>query len=249
MKIATTLRLTLAALALCAWAGAASAQLVGEPLGTFAGYTIHDHVTHATTLQPTAPSALPVVVYDNTASAAQFGFSSTDLGAVFGDQLATTGTGTLTSCMFALYNSTSSAGPVLSAVFTVSFYDANTLAALGSFVANVGFGAGLPAGFYTFVSVTSLDPLAIDLTTTDVVVTQTVSSFTGTATRLGIVSLDPPTVGSSDPAMYVDASTVGPAGWYNIQGFNANPGYQVSVVSGPVPAEKSSWGRVKSLYR
>jgi hypothetical protein len=29
----------------------------------------------------------------------------------------------------------------------------------------------------------------------------------------------------------------------------ANPGWQVSVVTPPVPTEKSSWGKVKNLYR
>lgn len=249
MKLATTMRLSIAALALCAFAGSAAAQLTSEPLGGFKGYTIHNHATHTTKIQPTAPAALPIVIYDNTASAANFGFSSTDLGAVFGDELFTTGTGTLQAATFTFYNPSSSAGPVLTASFGVDFYDAVTSGYLGGFSANIDFGAGLDPGYYTFISVTNLDPLAIDLNTTDVIALQTVASFTGTATRLGIASLDPPTVGSSGPDMYVDASTVGAAGWYTIAGQNANPGYQLSVISGPVPTEKSSWGRVKSLYR
>lgn len=249
MKVATTLRLTFAALALCAWAGTAAAQVAGEPIGGFAGYTVHDLSTQTTHLQPNAPAALPVVVYDNTASPANFGFSSTDLGAVFGDQLATTGTGTLSEATFTLFNSGSSAGPVLTALIALDFYDANTAVYLGGFTVNLNMGGGLNPGFYTLASVTALEPLAIDLTTTDVVVLQTVTSFTGTATRLGIASLNPPTVGSSLDDMYIDASTVGAAGWYTIAAGPANPGYRVSAVSGPVPTEKSSWGRVKSLYR
>lgn len=249
MNLATTLRLSLAALALCAWAGSASAQLTVEPLGACFGYTLHDHLTNTTRVQPAAPAALPVVVYDNTASPAVGGFSSTDLGAVWGDQLATTGTGTLQAMLFTVYNSSQSAGPLLTAVLAADFYDANTYTHLGGFTTNVDFGTGLPPGYYTHIGITGLDPLAIELNVTDVIVLQSVASFTGTATRLGIVLQDPPTVGSSGPEFYVDASTVGAAGWYTLQGVNANPGYQLSVVSGPVPAEKSSWGRVKNLYR
>lgn len=249
MKLATTLRLSLAALALGAWAGAASAQLTAEPVGTFFGYTLHNHLTNTTQVQPAAPAALPLVVYDNMTAAVQGGFSSTDLGAVWGDQVATTGTGTLEEAACTIYNSSSSAGPVLTAVFSLDYYDAVSFAYLGGFVSNVNFGSGLPPGYYSDVTFTGLDPLAIDLNVTDVIVLQSVSSFTGTATRLGIVLKDPPAVGSSGPEFYADASTVGTAGWYTLTGINANPGYQISVVSGPVPTEKSSWGRLKDLYR
>lgn len=249
MKVATTLRLTLVAFALTAWAGTAAAQVVAEPLGGFAGYTVHDHLTQTTHLQPNAPAALPVVVYDNTASAANFGISSTDLTAIWGDQLATTGTGTLSEMTFTFYNSSSSAGPVLTANLGLEFYDGNTFAFIGGFNANFNFGGGLNPGFFTLASVTSLEPLAIDLLTTDVIVLQTVISQTGTANRLGIASMNPPTVGSSGPDMYIDALTVGAAGWYTVGTTPANPGYRVSVVTAPVPTEKSSWGRVKGLYR
>lgn len=248
-RIATTLRLSLAAVVLCAWAGSALAQVVAEPLGTFAGYTVHNRVTETTHLQPTAPTALPVIVYDNTLSPALFALSSTDLTAVWGDQLATTGVGTLQEMSFTIFNSGSSAGPLLTAVVTVEFYDANTVAYLGGFFANFNFGAGLSAGFYTIGTVTGLDALAIDLPVTDLIVTQTVTSKTGTASRLGIVSLDPPTVGSSLADMYIDATTVGSPGWYTIASGPANPGYMVSVVTTPVPTSKSSWGRLKNLYR
>jgi hypothetical protein len=249
MKLVTTLRITLATAVLCTCAGLAMAQVVAEPIGHFGGYFVHNHATHTTSLQPTSPTALPVVVYDNTVSAVLGGLSSTDLTAVWGDEVATTGMGTLQAMTFTFYNSGSSSGPVLTANFGCDFYDGGTSAPLGSFSANVDFGAGLPPGYFTFVAVTGLEPLAIDLTTTDVILTQTVLGTTGTATRLGIVLIDPPTVGSSGPDMYIDASTIGPAGWYTVGASPANPGYQLSVISGPVPTEKSSWGRVKNLYR
>lgn len=248
MTLATTLRTTLATLALCAWAGLAAAQVTGEPIGGFAGYAIHDRLTQTTRMQPAAPFALPVVVYNNTASAANTGISSTDLTAYWGDQVATTGTGTLTEMAFTLFNSGSSAGPVLTALVGIEFYNANTFAFLGAFNANFNFGGGLAPGFYTIGTLTGLDGLAIELNTTDVIVLQTVQSFSGTATRLGVASLHPVTVGSSGDDMYIDASTIGAAGWYTI-GVPANPGYRLSVTTPPVPTEKSSWGRVKGLYR
>ena len=249
MKLATTIRTSLATAILCAWAGAAMAQAVAEPVGNFAGWYVHDHVMNTTTLQPNAPQAVPVVVYDNTASTASFAVSSTDLASTWGDELVTTNTGTLSAVIFSLFNSGSSAGPLLTALVRVDFYDAITAAPLGNFQTNVNFGAGLPAGFYSLVTVTGLDPLVIDLNTSDVIVTQRVVSKTGTASRLGLVSFNPVTVGSSDPDMYISSATVGPAGWYTFTNGPANPGWQVSVVTAPVPTEKSSWGKVKNLYR
>jgi hypothetical protein len=249
MKLATTIRTSLATAILCAWAGAAMAQAVAEPVGNFAGWYVHDHVTNTTTLQPNAPQAVPVVVYDNTGSPATFGVSSTDLASTWGDELLTTNVGTLSAVVFSLFNSGSSAGALLTANIQVDFYDANTAAPLGGFTTNVSFGTGLPAGFYSLITVTSLDPLLIDLNTSDVIVTQRVFNKTGAASRLGIVSFNPVTVGSSLADMYIASSTIGPAGWYTFGNGPANPGWQVSVVTAPVPTEKSSWGKVKNLYR
>jgi hypothetical protein len=249
MKLATTIRTSFATAILCAWAGAVMAQAVAEPVGNFAGWYVHDHVTNTTTLQTNAPQAVPVVVYDNTASTASFAVSSTDLASTWGDELLTTNVGTLSATVFSLFNSGSSAGVLLTAQIRVDFFDAITAAPLGAFTTNVNFGTGLPQGFYSLITVTGLDPLAINLNTSDVVVTQKVLSKTGAANRLGIVSFNPVTVGSSDPDMYIASATIGPAGWYTFGNGPANPGWQVSVVTAPVPTEKSSWGAVKNLYR
>lgn len=249
MKLASTIRTSLATAILCTWAAAAMAQAVAEPVGNFAGWFVHDHVTNTTTLQPNAPQAVPVVIYDNTASPAAYAASSTDLASTWGDQLVTTNIGTLSGVVFSLFNSGSSAGVLLTANVQVDFYDANTAAPLGSFTTNINFGTGLPQGFYSLVTVTALDPLLIDLNTTDVIVTQKVLSKTGAASRLGIAVLNPVTVGASDPDMYISSLTIGPAGWYTFANGPANPGWQVSVVTAPVPTEKSSWGAVKNLYR
>jgi hypothetical protein len=95
-----------------------------------------------------------------------------------------------------------------------------------------------------------LSGLGINLATTNVIVTQQLYDAPGNATKLGIASLDPPTIGSSPAYFYVNSSTVGPPGFYTVSGgLNANPGYRINVMTGPVPTKNSSWGRIKSLYR
>jgi hypothetical protein len=195
--------------------------------------------------------AVATVVYDNTASAANFGFSSTDLTAVWGDELLTTSPGLLSAQKFSVYNSGSSAGPVLTALIEVDFYDKVTSLLIGGYTVNVTFGAGLNAGFYSMVNVTNLSPLSLTIPVTDIIVLQRVLSFTGTATRLGIVSLDPPTVGSSPNTMYIQASTVngGIAGFYLVGTTPANPGYQLTLDVQTVGVEPATWSTVKDLYR
>ena len=254
MKFATTIRTALFTAILCAWAGAAMAQratapATSEPAGGFAGYYVHDAITSTTLRQPNAPQAVPVVVYDNTTSPALFGVSSTDLTATWGDELFTTNVGTLSGLMFSVFNSGTSAGALLTSLVQFDIFDGTSFAPLGSFTTNVNYGAGLNAGFYTLVTVTGLEPFAINIPSSPVIVLQTINSKTGPASRLGIVSLNPPTVGSSLADMYIDATTIGAAGWYTFGNGPANPGYQVSVVTAPVPTGKSSWGAIKGLYR
>ena len=52
------------------------------------------------------------IIYDNTLSAANFGFSSTDLLAVFGDELFTTGLGILSTHQLSLFNAGSGSVPI-----------------------------------------------------------------------------------------------------------------------------------------
>lgn len=244
MKLATTLRLTIAMLAL--GVAVASAQVLTPETAQRAGdITIDLH--NGPQITPTNTS-FAGIVYDNTASPANAGFSSTSLASVWGDELLTTNPGILSGFKFTIYNSSSSLGTLLTAACTISFYDGATATYLGGFNTTVNFGTGLAKGSYSFINVTGIDPLAITLNTTDIIVTQQITSKTGTANRLGFVSLDPPTVGSSDVDFYANSSTVGAAGWYLLS-VNANLGYQVTVSSLPVPAEKTTWGRLKSLYR
>jgi hypothetical protein len=249
-KIATTFRLMPAVLALCALPALAAAQ-TGESVGGFAGFANYDYISQTTTMSPTAPAAVPVVVYDNTLSAALYGVSSTQLTATWGDELLTTNTGLLSEMMFSIFNSGSSAGPLLTGLFAITFYDAATSANLGGFTANFNFGAGLAPGYFTIGNVTGLDYLGINLGVSDVIVTQALVSRTGTASRMGIVSLSPPTVGTSPTSMYISASTIGGGvpGFYTFTNGPADPGYRVTLMNEPVPTTKTTWGRVKSLYR
>jgi len=137
----------------------ANETVMGEPIEGFAG----NKTVSADPSKPVPATSLNAVAYDNTASAANFGFTSTDLAAAWGDELLTVNTGLLSSMVFSLYNSTASAGALLTANVGVSLFDAGTFALLGSFSTNVNLGAGLLPGFYLLVTVVNLDPLAINL--------------------------------------------------------------------------------------
>lgn len=240
----------LAAAALClALAGSAFAETM-EPVLGFAG-TVTGTVVTGAKAQPHPGIDVTAVVYDNTASPALYAVSSTDLAAIWGDHLLTTGTGVLNNHKFTVFNSGSSAGPLLTCTVALNFFDGVTSAPLGGYSANINFGTGLNAGFYSIVTLSALDPFAINLNVTDVVVTQTITARTGTATRLGIVSLDPPTVGSSPTSMYISASTIGGGvpGFYTFTNGPANPGHQVTVTVPTVGTESKTWTGVKNLFR
>ncbi len=199
----------------------------------------------------TAPQSAQATgtIYENTSSPVLFAFSSTDLTSIWGDQLTASGTGILSMAKFTVFNSGSSAGVLSTAAVQVQIYDSVTSAYLGGFTTNVNFG-GLAPGFFSTVTVNSLDALNISLTTPNLLVLQRLTSITGAATRLGFVSLNPPTVGSSPDSFYASSATVGggAAGFYTSSSGPANPGYQLYVVDFPVPTQSSTWGRLKSLY-
>lgn len=231
--------------------GASLADPAPEPAPICAGHAYVNLSTGSVSWNRVMPSTLAGVdVYSNLASPVNFGISSIDLAAEWGDRVTTTGVGAVDEIDFTVFNSGTSAGNLLTASFAVTFYDGPSFTLLGGFsTVSVGFGGGLPPGYYTYVSVVGLSPLAINLNATDAIVVQRVLNATGTADRLGVVSQDPPTIGSSITAMYINASTVGPAGFYAVPGQNANTSYRVNVIPPPVPAPTTSWGRIKSLYR
>lgn len=165
------------------------------------------------------------IVYDNITSdlsGANAGFTSTDLGATWGEPLGLVGTGVLSEHTFAIFNAGTSAGPLNSATATLLFYQDDNPNGLGTFIGgyqtNFSFTGGLPAGFFGTITVTGLEGLGIDLTPyTNIVVTQKLSGVSGGANRLGVVSFPNPIVGSNPLlGMYIDATTVGAPGYYTI---------------------------------
>jgi len=193
-------------------------------------------------------------IYDNTSASPLVAISSTDLASQWGDELLTTGTGVLSTHKFTIFNSGSSppTGNLLTATVLVSFFDAVTSAPLGAYSTNVNFGTGLPTGFFSTITVTGLDPLLILLNTTDIIVLQQVTAKTGAANRLGVVSMGPVLVGSSPTDMFINSSTIGPAGFY-ILGANGNPpadpGHFLAVNPPPVSTHSKTWGSLKKLYQ
>jgi hypothetical protein len=239
----------LSLVAVLLFAGAAfSAELTAEP-AEFAGHTYLDLSTGTATWgRPANAPAIGTDIYSNIASPSVAAISSTSLTSVWGDRVTTVGVGILAEQDLTIFNSGSSAGNLLSANISVSFYDYATSAYIGGYGASISFGTGLPPGYYTIVTVTNIDPLAINLNVNDIVVTQTVVSKTGPASRLGVVSLDPIAIGLSLASMYINSSTIGPAGYYTLGAVNANPGYRINALQA-VRTEASTWGKVKALYR
>jgi hypothetical protein len=230
-------------------AGSAAAQDAEE--GTYAGHIYIDFGTGAR-YEPKGGYVTQLAgdVYNNTnpLGATLAATSSTDLAAQWGDRVTTTGVGILQANDFTFYNSSSSAGSILTASFAVALNDAASLALLGSYSTTpVSFGAGLLAGQFTIITVTGLGGLNINVNTTDVLMRQQVLVKTGTGNRLGVVSANPPTIGSSANTMYINATTVGPGGYYTVTNV-PNPGYRINL-SQPVPATTKSWGAIKAFYK
>ena len=221
------------------------------PAGVLSGHAYYD-LTSGVTQWETNPAPLAAVdVYSNTSSPALFAVSSTDFSAIWGDEALTTDTGILDQLDFTVFNANVSAGALQTGSFGIDCFDADDFSHLGGFSTSViDFGpGGLPPNFYTIITVTGLAPLGLDLPTTDVLVEQRVLTHTGPATRLGVVGLDPVTVGTGTSTMFIAASTIGAAGFYAVGGIlRANPGYRVAVLQ-PVPAKSATWGRVKGAYR
>ena len=196
------------------------------------------------------PSAL-AIGYDNTGSSSNFGLSSTDLAAEWGDRIFLMGTGLLSSHKLTIFNSSGNGGgPLLSADLGVDFYDGGTNTFIGGYIAHAEFGAGLGTGFYAIVNVIDLEPWLIQLPS-DVLVVQRVISHTGAANRLGIASLDPVTVGASPSSMHIFASTIGGGipGYFVVLNGNANPGHQIGLAQPPVGTTSRTWAQLKRLYR
>jgi len=236
---------------LAGFVGTASAQDEAEE-GVYAGHIYIDFGT-GLRYEPKGGGYVTQLagdVYNNTnpLPGTLAALSSTDLAAQWGDRVTTTGTGILQENDFTFYNSGSSAGPVLTASWGIALYNASTNALLGSYSTNpLNFGAGLLAGQFTIITVSGLGGLNINLNTTDVLMVQQVLTKTGTANRLGIVSANPPSIGSSANTMYINSAAQGPAGYYTVANV-PNPGYRINV-SAPVSTTPKSWGAIKAIYK
>ena len=240
-------RLTCAALALALLAGPAAAAEIGEPV-----LGLQDQPVISLSSDLGASSALVTnVVYDSTNQTVSAATSTTDLTAIYGDQLMVAGgIGEDVSAMkFAVFCSGSSTGALVSATETLRFYDlANAGAYVGGF--SVGLGA-LAQGFYSIYTTTDIENVVlITLPSMDLLVTQQLSNVVG-ASRMGTVLsyANAPAVGMTNNAFYMSHATA-TAGWYTITGQTySNPHYKVETVQSTVPTESQSWGSLKAEYR
>ena len=255
MKRASVLILVALATLFCAGAASAAIPVLGtvqpEASATFAGHAYYDLTTGVTQWENNPAPLASVDIYSNTSSPALFAVSSTDLGAVWGDEVFTTDTGILDQSDFTIFNAKVSAGPLQTASFFVDFIDAGAIVTMGGYSTGViDFSpGGLPVGFYSIITVTGLAVQNINLSTIDVLIEQGVLTHTGAANRLGVVGLDPVTVGTGTATMFISASTIGFPGYYAIGGIAmANPGYRVAILQ-PVPTKQKTWGAVKGTYR
>ena len=161
-------------------------------------------------------------------------FGLAELDTVYGDQLVTTGTGTINELALTVYNS--DAGNSLPIVtmnveVTVSRDADNSF--LGGFSGNVDFGAGIPPGQAAVVTFTNLDalPTPIVTDTTAIRVEQQRISHTGGSNRMGVACLDPIQIGDSPDNMLFNG------GLFSLF-LPLNPGYRVSVIpDAPCPGD------------
>lgn len=191
-------------------------------------------------------------VYSNITSSVNAAISSPGLGAQWGDRIITAGSlGFLSELDLTVYNASTAANTLTACEVSVNFFNGPTFSFIGGYTGNVTFNPPLPGGFYAIVTFTNLVPNVINLQN-DMIVMQTLTGHTGAADRLGVVSMDPPTIGSSDPTMFISSGALGLSGFYQLtvggQPVNSNTGYRIAV-QGPVPTEPATWGKVKSLFK
>lgn len=245
--IANVSRLACAAVAAALLVGPAAAAVDGEPV-----LGLQDKpVVSAGGGIGTASTLVPNVVYDSTNQTVSAATSSTDLTAIYGDELVLAGgIGEDVSAMkFGVFCSGSSTGALVSATETIRFYDlTNAGAFVGGF--SVGLGA-LAQGFYSIYTTTGIEGVVlITLPSMDVLVTQQLSNVVG-ASRMGTVIsyANAPAVGTTNNAFYMSHATA-PAGWYVITGQTlSTPHYKLETVQSAVPTESQSWGSLKAEFR
>jgi hypothetical protein len=191
------------------------------------------------------------VVYDATNQAVSAATSTTDLNAIYGDEMILAGgVGEDVSAMkFAVFCSASSAADLVSATETIRFYDlTNAGAFIGGFSATLG---ALTRGYYSIYTMTGIEAVVqINLPSIDILATQQLSNVVG-ATRMGtaVSYANAPAVGTTNNAFYMSHATA-PAGWYLITGQTmSNLQYKLETTQQAVPNESQTWGSLKAEFR
>ena len=223
----------LVVLAVAAVAAAAYGGFVTEPSGHSFGAGVLNYRSGQIAWNAGTPRS--TVVYDDTTTVTA-GFSQNP-SAIIGDDLTLTQGGTLDSVMFSVYNSSTASGALMSSTNVINFYDGQTSQLIGGFSVDLTYGnSGLPQGYYTTITVTDLGSLNIALPTA-ILATQQINSVVG-SNKVGQVLADPPAIGSSTDAFYLDNTVAVPpgtdVGFFNFGGSPvANLYWQVSI---PEPA-------------
>src|SRR5262249_56879865 len=119
--------------------GASAASIDAESAPpVFAGHAYYDLTTGTVSWENNPAPLAAVDIYSNIASGPSFAISSTDLAATWGDEVTTTGTGTLDQTDFTVFNSgASGGGPLLTAAFTINLFDGPSTTFLGAFNTSV----------------------------------------------------------------------------------------------------------------
>jgi len=232
--------------------GSALGQISIEPVRGCAGHLFVDARTGASRWVPATPEVVTTDVYENLTSPGNFGVASTDPNAVWGDSITISQVpGIVEAITVTVLNSSSSFANTDQVELFVTLRDAATGIDLANYIFGATFDGGLPPGFYALVSITDLSssPLPLTLQTRELVIQQKVMSSIGSG-RLGVVSLTPPTIGTSGPTMYVSATDGfgGVAGFHLFAQGPADPGYEVQL-NVETPTTPVSWGGVKRRYR
>ncbi len=214
-----------------------------EAVPKFAGQTIINYRTGQVSQKAPSASLTGAVVYDDTTNIVG-GTADANPATVWGDDLNMTGTGVMSAVTFSVYNSTSGGNtqPMTSADVAIDLFRQSDSSSIGGFTANLDFTADpLPAGYYSLISFTDIDSLGINVDTPDVIIIQQLANVTGGTTRMGVIIADPPTIGASTDAFYVDNGAN--PGWYSFGGNpKANLAYEVEVL--PEPASIALFGMI-----
>jgi len=160
-------------------------------------------------------------------------------GTVYGDRITTTDIGILSEVTFSVYNAPGNSN-LFGATFEICFYDASDwptfpngypATILACFdTPNLDFGAGVPPGAAIIIDLFNIDGLGLDINKQDVLMTHMWTGFQGSILEAGAPLFDPPTIGSSDDALFQDNPSAPGGGYGPVAGGVANLGYRINVI-------------------